>query len=235
MTRYVEINPMVTISVRLREQKMDYINQKRLSKGWKKFDEQWAKNAFVSMSTLKRFWRGAISIEYFMNICRAISIDDWEHVGEYVQKDKDTYRPVSFKNTEEISNVTSIPTSQPELELGTNKFIITIRYVGVLNEDEIIRVNHNLEELKTFFSEPFFHFQQAKKIISQLATPKANYFISFNGVATLSDGKPFIVNAILNELKDYFKEASFLNVTMKPALEINSMVSQVEINQVQAS
>jgi DNA-binding Xre family transcriptional regulator len=51
----------------------------RKLKGWKKLDEDWAEQAGVSTTTLRRFWEGrSIRQVHFKAICQAVGIENWE-------------------------------------------------------------------------------------------------------------------------------------------------------------
>src|SRR3712207_1970875 len=51
----------------------------RKLKGWKKLDEDWAEQAGVSTTTLRRFWeKRSIRQVHFKAICQAVGIENWE-------------------------------------------------------------------------------------------------------------------------------------------------------------
>ncbi|GAB4289347.1 MAG: hypothetical protein Fur0025_23750 [Oscillatoriaceae cyanobacterium] len=65
------------------------VDMARRNLGWNKTEDAWCLAAFISQSTLKRFWaRTAIRRENFINICKAVEIDNWEYIAEGYKLDK---------------------------------------------------------------------------------------------------------------------------------------------------
>ncbi|WP_254175370.1 NB-ARC domain-containing protein [Planktothrix tepida] len=55
----------------------------RRNLGWNKTEDAWCLAALVSTATLKRFWaRIGIRRENFINICKAVEIENWEYIAE---------------------------------------------------------------------------------------------------------------------------------------------------------
>jgi DNA-binding Xre family transcriptional regulator len=55
------------------------VDASRKLKGWKKLDEDWAEQAGVSTTTLRRFWEGRrIRQAHFKAICQAVGVENWE-------------------------------------------------------------------------------------------------------------------------------------------------------------
>ena len=60
------------------------VDQARKRKGWAKNSKVWYHLAFISESTLKRFWRqNRICVDSFIGICAAVGIDDWETIVDW--------------------------------------------------------------------------------------------------------------------------------------------------------
>ncbi len=57
------------------------VNLARRKLGWNKTSEIWCQTALTSKATLKRFWaQQAIRRQTFIDICKAVGIDNWEDV-----------------------------------------------------------------------------------------------------------------------------------------------------------
>lgn len=70
-------------SLRASEEGLRIVNLARRNLGWKKSSESWRNAAFTSNATLKRFWqRHPIKRETFIDICKAVGIDNWEDIIE---------------------------------------------------------------------------------------------------------------------------------------------------------
>ncbi len=70
-------------SLRASEEGLRIVNLARRNFGWKKSSESWRDAAFTSNATLKRFWqRHPIKRETFIDICKAVGIDNWEDIIE---------------------------------------------------------------------------------------------------------------------------------------------------------
>ena len=69
--------------LRASEEGLKIIDMVRRNLGWNKSEDTWCVAALVSTATLKRFW-GKIGIrrENFINICKAVEIDNWEYIAE---------------------------------------------------------------------------------------------------------------------------------------------------------
>lgn len=66
-------------TIRATQEGLAYVDQIRRKKGWNKTEEAWYGLACTAEATLKRFWRGQpIQQETFINICKAIGIEEWE-------------------------------------------------------------------------------------------------------------------------------------------------------------
>jgi len=69
--------------LRASEEGLTIINMMRRNLGWNKTEDTWCLAALVSKATLKRFWaRIGIRRENFINICKAVEIDNWEYIAE---------------------------------------------------------------------------------------------------------------------------------------------------------
>ena len=69
--------------LRASEEGLKIIDMVRRNLGWNKSEDTWCVAALVSTATLKRFW-GKIGIrrENFINICKAVEIENWEYIAE---------------------------------------------------------------------------------------------------------------------------------------------------------
>lgn len=69
--------------LRASEEGLKIIDIARRNPGWNKTDEMWCKAALTSKATLKRFWgRKHIRRETFIDICKAVGINNWEDIIE---------------------------------------------------------------------------------------------------------------------------------------------------------
>lgn len=77
------------MSIRLSVQGLEIADQARKSKRWNRQDDRLAEAALVSGATLKRFWRQeAIREDSFEQICKALSLENWERLVEEVQEER---------------------------------------------------------------------------------------------------------------------------------------------------
>lgn len=69
--------------LRASEEGLKIIDIARRNPGWNKTDGMWCKAALTSKATLKRFWgRKHIRRETFIDICKAVGINNWEDIIE---------------------------------------------------------------------------------------------------------------------------------------------------------
>ena len=69
--------------IRASEEGLKIIDMVRRNLGWNKTEDTWCLAALVSTATLKRFWaRIGIRRENFINICKAVEIENWEYIAE---------------------------------------------------------------------------------------------------------------------------------------------------------
>lgn len=67
--------------LRASEEGLRIVNLARRNPGWNKTSELWCQAALTSQATLKRFWRRQpIRRETFIDICKAVGIDNWEDI-----------------------------------------------------------------------------------------------------------------------------------------------------------
>lgn len=67
--------------LRASEEGLRIVNLARRNSGWNKTSELWCQAALTSQATLKRFWRRQpIRRETFIDICKAVGIDNWEDI-----------------------------------------------------------------------------------------------------------------------------------------------------------
>jgi hypothetical protein len=82
---------------------LELINYHRRLKGWTKQSARWAKEAYVSEATLKRFWRRRnIRHDLFVSIVKSVGITDWERVAEL-----HTPQPQDFFRASELPFIVS--------------------------------------------------------------------------------------------------------------------------------
>jgi tRNA uridine 5-carbamoylmethylation protein Kti12 len=71
----------MAISLRASKEGMAIIDSKRKDKLWDATAHTWVSEAKTSVATLKRFRRGiAIERQAFINICKAVGVEDWESI-----------------------------------------------------------------------------------------------------------------------------------------------------------
>ncbi|MBW4492710.1 MAG: AAA family ATPase [Oscillatoria princeps RMCB-10] len=69
--------------LRASEEGLRIVDMVRRNLDWNKTEDAWCLAALVSKATLKRFWaRTGIRRENFINICKAVEIENWEYIAE---------------------------------------------------------------------------------------------------------------------------------------------------------
>ncbi|MCC3472473.1 MAG: ATP-binding protein [Microcoleus sp. PH2017_15_JOR_U_A] len=69
--------------LRASEEGLKIIDMVRRNLEWNKSEDTWCLAALISKATLKRFWsRKGIRRENFINICKAVEIENWEYIAE---------------------------------------------------------------------------------------------------------------------------------------------------------
>jgi hypothetical protein len=69
--------------LRASEEGLKIIDMVRRNLGWNKTEDTWCVAALVSTATLKRFWaKIGIRPENFINIYKAVEIENWEYIAE---------------------------------------------------------------------------------------------------------------------------------------------------------
>jgi len=69
--------------LRASEEGLKIIDMVRRNLEWNKTEDSWCLAALISKATLKRFWsRKGIRRENFINICKAVEIENWEYIAE---------------------------------------------------------------------------------------------------------------------------------------------------------
>ena len=75
----------MTATVRASEVGLQRVDQARRKKQWNKYEKAWYGLANTSASTLKRFWsKKPIQADIFESICKAVGIEDWEEIADWV-------------------------------------------------------------------------------------------------------------------------------------------------------
>ncbi|NER99995.1 MAG: ATP-binding protein, partial [Symploca sp. SIO1B1] len=60
---------------------LSIVEEAQKAKGWKAQSQKWCEQAYVSLSTLRRFrQRNSIRENYFIAICKAVGIDNWQEI-----------------------------------------------------------------------------------------------------------------------------------------------------------
>jgi len=73
----------MAVSLKSSRQGLALVDQARREKGWTKTADAWSQVAGVTLSTLKRFWRGMpIARENFVAICQAVGLENWKEIVE---------------------------------------------------------------------------------------------------------------------------------------------------------
>ncbi len=68
-------------TLRASESGLEIVDRARRKKGWNKQASIWCGDAQTLVPTLKRFWRRQpINQEVFVNICKAVEVDNWEDI-----------------------------------------------------------------------------------------------------------------------------------------------------------
>ncbi|HEY9644213.1 MAG TPA: NB-ARC domain-containing protein [Coleofasciculaceae cyanobacterium] len=72
-------------TIRASAKGLETINRLRRQKGWNRQSQAWCQEAFTTLATLRRFWRGEpIQQETFIRICQVVGIERWEEIVEGV-------------------------------------------------------------------------------------------------------------------------------------------------------
>ncbi|MEQ8463705.1 hypothetical protein [Coleofasciculus sp. E1-EBD-02] len=114
---------------------MSIVEKARIMKGWNRTDQEWARTARVSRSTLKRFLSGqSLTVDCFRSLCEALGLDEWQNLVAW--EDNDSTR-VAQKQSEN-------PPAQPEPAEPKRTLLVT----GFFNESQKARIEILLEGLK---------------------------------------------------------------------------------------
>jgi ABC-type dipeptide/oligopeptide/nickel transport system ATPase subunit len=72
------------MGIRASARGLEIVDYARKKKGWTKtMTVTWWQNALTTQATLKRFWRReAIREENFMNICKAVGLNNWQEIAD---------------------------------------------------------------------------------------------------------------------------------------------------------
>ena len=138
------------------------VNSARYNLGWNKSDRNWSKAALTSTSTLKRFWqRHPIKRETFIDICKAVGIDNWEDICDLSEKEslKTDVRPPNsnFSLPENLPLVRNWVGYARELEILKSQLlntqrnipIVAISIVGLAGTGKTTLASHLLRQLET--------------------------------------------------------------------------------------
>ena len=69
--------------LRASEEGLKIVDMVRRNLEWNKTEDSWCLAALISKATLKRFWSlKGIRRENFINICKAVEIENWEYIAE---------------------------------------------------------------------------------------------------------------------------------------------------------
>ncbi|MEO1428509.1 MAG: hypothetical protein AAFV71_05460 [Cyanobacteria bacterium J06633_8] len=140
---------------KLSQEGLEEIEEKRQLKGWNRTSKRWARMADSSESTLKRFLRGeAISAEHFMNLCKAVGIEDWQSLVDWKSVDRDSTRVTSKLYSKSLS--------QSETERQKTKYSLTV--TGIFTEDQKLQIEGILEALKKLLSNTDIVFKSQNDI-----------------------------------------------------------------------
>ena len=145
--------------LRASEAGLKTVNAARYGLGWNKSDENWSQAAFTSTSTLKRFWqRHPIKRETFIDICKAVGIDNWEDICDRPQNpsEKTEVRPSNshFYLPENLPLVRNWVGYPRELEMLKSQLLnieknIAISIVGLVGTGKTILASQLLRQLET--------------------------------------------------------------------------------------
>ena len=180
------------MGIKLCEEGKKYMDIQRQKKGFNKHDEKWCTLAYVSDSTLKRFWRcEEITPENFSAICKAVDVDLEKHWNLLIEGDKkDSTRVKDLKELKSIYTLTS--------DVSITKFTITVRGVGIFDEYTTQLVRQSLDNLKNFLTEFYIQFPASPV---QLDLSKTKFTIHVNGCGLLDENDQLLVQDILRELE----------------------------------
>lgn len=131
-------------SYKLSQEGITEIESARRKKGWKKVEENWMKQGYSSGSTLKRFLRGErISAEHFIDLCKAVGIEDWQKVVDWEDNDS-TSVPES---TQERLSTQKPKTLSPDVDSETARYRLAVSAVfDAADLEEIeITIDHLLK------------------------------------------------------------------------------------------
>lgn len=201
------------MSIRLKEESIPFVNEQRILKGFNRTDKKWCREATVSQSTLKRFWRRkeGISQSSFTSICEAIDIAEWSSHVDWE----------AFKYNIDSSSINQpkdilLPSSYSKAD----KYIISLRGVGILNTDEIAIINVIIEELENLFKRFKCCFKKIEEFVSpQSELSESKYIISGSGIGLFTNDEAYLVKDTFQTLKSFF--ANIFITSINPIPEVS--------------
>jgi DNA-binding Xre family transcriptional regulator len=132
---------------------LELVERARKLKSWNKVDLDWCEQAFVSMGTLKRFWRRSKKIqrENFDNICKAVDLDPDEICEPGVDINLSMEMEIAVLDEEWVGRESLITDLVTKLQ-KSHRIVLLLGITGIgktsLAESLVIRLRGNWNELR---------------------------------------------------------------------------------------
>jgi hypothetical protein len=176
-------------SVKLLLQKQSQIKMIQIHKGFTQ--GTWAKSAYTSDSTIKRFWRGQpISVGNFISLFKAIGIEEWEQYVDWGDKDSAQF----------VSTFPFLPETDSASKLPPTKSSIFV--IAIVSENQKLEIEALVAQLKSLFP-----------TCTNITLPTQSAVVNVSDV--VGEHKNLEAEAILENLKGLLKDCT---ITVMPWL-----------------
>ncbi|MEG4395558.1 ATP-binding protein [Microcoleus sp. BROC3] len=195
-------------TLRASESGLKIVDLARRKKGLNKHAPRWCGDALTSVSVLKRFWRG-IPIEQpaFVNICKAVEVDNWEDIVDDSPLSQTDSRAEFFACDDAWVGRKDLITQLAEKVQGSCRLLILLGIAGIGKTALAERLAVELQDDgRKFHQENFENEQQA----SDFASVAIRWLEKWGERITPDDRKD--TQRLLNRLVERLRENRYLVV-----------------------
>jgi hypothetical protein len=195
-------------SLRASESGLKIVDLARNKKGLNKQASSWCNNAQTSEATLKRFWRRKpINQEVFVNICKAVEVDNWEDIVDNNPLYQTDSRAEFFAFDDAWVGRKDLIAQLAEKVQGSCRLLILLGITGIGKTALAERLAVELQDDgRKFHQENFENEQQA----SDFASVAIRWLEKWGERITLEDRKD--TQHLLNRLVKRLRENRYLVV-----------------------
>lgn len=195
-------------SLRASESGLKIVDLARNKKGLNKQASTWCRNAQTSEATLKRFWRRKpINQEVFVNICKAVEVDNWEDIVDNNPLYQTDSRAEFFACDDAWVGRKDLIAQLAEKVQGSCRLLILLGITGIGKTALAERLAVELQDDgRKFHQENFENEQQA----SDFASVAIRWLEKWGERITLEDRKD--TQHLLNRLVKRLRENRYLVV-----------------------